>query len=125
MDLLSISTGYGIITFFFFQSQMKLSEYFEYCYKYKKKEDRNSNIQTENKFSDNYILRRKLKYFKSVIKPSTYEYRSAECLYIYTLTPATYQPCSLQGVLLTYVMGYLILRQVSRLDAFSVYLSHT
>lgn len=53
-------------------SQMKLSEYFEYCYKYKKKEDRNSNIQTENKFSDNYILRRKLKYFKSVIKPSTY-----------------------------------------------------
>ena len=30
-------------------------------------------------------------------------------------------PCSLQGVLLPYDMGYLILRWVSRLDAFSVY----
>ena len=30
-------------------------------------------------------------------------------------------PCSLQGVLLTCVMGYLILRRISRLDAFSVY----
>ena len=36
----------------------------------------------------------------------------------YTLT---YQPCRLQGVLLYFYMGYLILRWVSRLDAFSVY----
>ena len=33
------------------------------------------------------------------------------------LTPLTYQPCCLQGV----YYGYLILRWVSRLDAFSVY----
>ena len=37
------------------------------------------------------------------------------------LTPLTYQPGSLPGVLLTYVMGNLILRGASRLDAFSVY----
>ena len=37
------------------------------------------------------------------------------------LTPPTYLPCGLQGVLLSYDMGYLILRWVSRLDAFSVY----
>jgi len=37
------------------------------------------------------------------------------------LTPLTYQPRSLQGVLLTFVMGYLVLRGASRLDAFSVY----
>ena len=41
------------------------------------------------------------------------------------LPPLTYQPCRLQGVLLTYVMGYLIFRRVSRLDAFSVYLFRT
>ena len=41
------------------------------------------------------------------------------------LTPLTYQTCCLQVVLLTYVMGYLILRLVSRLDAFSVYLIRT
>jgi hypothetical protein len=37
------------------------------------------------------------------------------------LTPLTYQPCVLQGVLLAYAMGNLILRWASRLDAFSVY----
>ena len=41
----------------------------------------------------------------------------------------TYTPdlstCSLQVTLLTFVMGYLILRCVSRLDAFSVYRIHT
>ena len=37
------------------------------------------------------------------------------------LTHAAYQPRSLQGVLLVYTMGYLILESVSRLDAFSVY----
>ena len=37
------------------------------------------------------------------------------------LTPPTYLPRSLQGVLLAYAMGNLILRGASRLDAFSVY----
>jgi hypothetical protein len=37
------------------------------------------------------------------------------------LTLAAYQPCGLQGVLLAYAMGYLILKVASRLDAFSVY----
>ena len=37
------------------------------------------------------------------------------------LTPLTYQPRSLQGILLVYTMGSLILRVASRLDAFSVY----
>ena len=37
------------------------------------------------------------------------------------LTPATYQPCSLQGVLPAYAVGYLISGAASRLDAFSVY----
>ena len=46
-------------------------------------------------------------------------------LRITALTPPTYQPHRLWGVLLTYVMGYLILRRVSRLDAFSVYLIRT
>ena len=36
-------------------------------------------------------------------------------------THAAYQPGSLPGTLLAYAMGYLILRPVSRLDAFSVY----
>ena len=40
---------------------------------------------------------------------------------ITTLTPAAYQPGSLPGTLLAYAMGNLILRSVSRLDAFSVY----
>ena len=40
-------------------------------------------------------------------------------------TPLTYQPRSLQGVLLAYAMGNLILRVASRLDAFSVYPCHT
>ena len=40
---------------------------------------------------------------------------------IATLTPVAYQPGSLPGTLLAYAMGYLILRLVSRLDAFSVY----
>ena len=46
-------------------------------------------------------------------------------LHVAVFTPPTYQPCCLQGVLLTYVMGYLILKRVSRLDAFSVYLNRT
>ena len=37
------------------------------------------------------------------------------------LTPLTYLPRSLQGVLLAYAMGNFILRGASRLDAFSVY----
>jgi hypothetical protein len=37
------------------------------------------------------------------------------------LTPLTYQPGVLPGVLLTYVMGNLISGWASRLDAFSVY----
>ena len=37
------------------------------------------------------------------------------------LTPLPYLPRSLQGVLLDYSMGDLILRGASRLDAFSVY----
>ena len=37
------------------------------------------------------------------------------------LTHAAYQPCSLQGVLPAYAVGYLILETASRLDAFSVY----
>ena len=41
------------------------------------------------------------------------------------LTPKTYQPCRLQGVLLAYAMGNLFLRLASRLDAFSVYPSRT
>ena len=40
---------------------------------------------------------------------------------ITALTPAAYQPGSLPGTLLAYAMGNLILRSVSRLDAFSVY----
>ena len=35
------------------------------------------------------------------------------------------RPCSLQGALLAYAMGYLILEAASRLDAFSVYPFHT
>ena len=58
-----------------------------------------------------------------LIKPSTYQYQSATC--IAALPLLTYQPRCLHGVLLTYVMRYLILRQVSRLDAFSVYLFRT
>ena len=40
---------------------------------------------------------------------------------ITALTPPTYQPCRLQGVLPTCVVGYFFLRWASRLDAFSVY----
>ena len=54
-----------------------------------------------------------------LVKPSTYQYQSAK--YVTILTPLTYQPCSLQGVLLAYAMGNLILRLASHLDAFSVY----
>ena len=39
----------------------------------------------------------------------------------YPLTPPTYQSGSLPDTLLTYVMGYLISRPASRLDAFSGY----
>ena len=45
--------------------------------------------------------------------------------YIAAFTPPTYQPGCLPGVLLPYDMGYLILKRVSRLDAFSVYLNRT
>ena len=41
------------------------------------------------------------------------------------LTPPTYQPHSLRGVLLAYAMGNLILGWTSRLDAFSVYYIRT
>ena len=43
------------------------------------------------------------------------------------LTPPAYQPCSLQGTLMCFSRntGYLILRQVSYLDAFSSYLLQT
>ena len=37
------------------------------------------------------------------------------------LTPMAYQPCRLQGVLLAYATGSLILEGASRLDAFSAY----
>ena len=37
------------------------------------------------------------------------------------LTPLTYQPLRLRGVLLSFEMGSLILEGASRLDAFSVY----
>ena len=46
-------------------------------------------------------------------------------LHVTVFTPPTYQPCCLQGVLLSYDMRYLILRQVSRLYAFSAYLSRS
>ena len=36
-------------------------------------------------------------------------------------TPLAYQPCRLQGVLLAFAMGGLILEWASRLDAFSAY----
>ena len=54
-----------------------------------------------------------------LIKPSTYQYQSAT--HITMLPLLTYQPGGLPGVLLTCVMGYLILRLVSHLDAFSIY----
>ena len=41
--------------------------------------------------------------------------------HITVLTPAAYQPGSLPGVLPDYSVGYLILRLVSCLDAFSFY----
>ena len=40
---------------------------------------------------------------------------------IAALTPPTYQPCRLQGVLPACAVGYFFLRWASRLDAFSVY----
>ena len=40
---------------------------------------------------------------------------------ITALTPSTYQPCCLQGVLPAFAVGYFFLRGASRLDAFSVY----
>ena len=45
--------------------------------------------------------------------------------YIAAFTPPTYQPGCLPGVLPVYTVGYLILKRVSRLDAFSVYLNRT
>ena len=67
-------------------------------------------------FSENCIRKLKANF---LVKPSTYQYESAEC--VATLTPLTYQPRVLRGVLLAYAMGNLILRWASRLDAFSVY----
>ena len=55
----------------------------------------------------------------SLVKPSTYQYQSAQC--ITTLTHLTYLPDLPSGVLLPCGMGNLILRSVSRLDAFSAY----
>ena len=62
---------------------------------------------------------RSLERFAYKVKPSTYQYLSAT--YITVLPPQAYLPRRLQGVLLTYSQGYLILRGASRLDAFSVY----
>ena len=58
--------------------------------------------------------------------PQTFSDQALDLLVLATFhitafTAPTYQPCRLQGVLLTYVMGYLFLRGASRLDAFSVY----
>ena len=81
------------------------------------------------KYSDNcikfffLILSLLINPFLKLIKPSTYQYQSAP--YITALPLLTYQPGGLPGVLLTYVMGYLILRLVSHLDAFSIYPNHT
>ena len=58
-----------------------------------------------------------------MVKSSTDQYWSAP--YIAVLPLPTYLPDHLSGVLLTYVMGNLILRGASRLDAFSVYPVHT
>ena len=61
MDLLSIATRYGIITFSFLKVKWNYQIIFEYCL-FIKKEDRIEAIfKTEIKFSDNYILWRKLK----------------------------------------------------------------
>ena len=67
-----------------------------------------------------YLL---LIYIFFVVKPSIYQYWSAQ--YITILTPPTYQPRSLHGILLPYGMRYLILGWASHLDAFSVYPFHT
>ena len=61
--------------------------------------------------------------FFLVVKPSIYQYWSAQ--YITVLTPPTYQPHSLYGILLAFAMRYLILGWASHLDAFSVYPIHT
>ena len=55
-----------------------------------------------------------------LIKSSTYQYQSAEC--VTTLTLLTYSPCRLQGVLIS--VGNLISRGASCLDAFSSYPFH-
>ncbi len=55
MDLLSIATGYGIITSTFNESQWNNQDILNIALNLKK-EDREDNIQTEIKFSDNYIL---------------------------------------------------------------------
>src|SRR5690606_4521582 len=52
-------------------------------------------------------------------KPSAYEYRSAK--HIAVLTPPAYQPGLLPGALPSYLVGSLISRWASHLDAFSAY----
>ena len=58
-----------------------------------------------------------------LVKSSTYQYSSTP--YIAALPSRTYLPDRLSGVLLTCVMGNLILRGASCLDAFSTYPVHT
>ena len=70
-----------------------------------------------------YIEKYCLPLFFFVVKPSIYQYWSAQ--YITVLTPPTYQPRSLHGILLPSGMRYLILGWASHLDAFSVYPIHT
>ena len=69
-----------------------------------------------------------VKYFRKLflfVRDQALDLLVSVSYYITAFTPPTYQPCCLQGVLLTFVMGYLILKRVSRLDAFSVYLNRT
>ena len=65
-NLLSISTGYGIIAYFY--GIIKLI----WILLYLRKRRIGITIFNQSKFSDNYILWRKLNTYKSVIKPSTY-----------------------------------------------------
>ena len=60
-----------------------------------------------------------------LIKSSPRPISTSQLTSIAGLTHLAYQPCDLQGVLLDYSMRDLILRLVSRLDAFSVYPSRT
>ena len=76
-------------------------------------------FSSSKRFPQNYSMYNLLQPFLSLVKPSTYQYQSAQC--ITTLTHLTYLPDLPSGVLLPLGMGNLILRFVSRLDAFSAY----